>query len=44
MSFLNFGATYFYENYLCYGINQDQREKLPAAGIRLDTRRQYCAT
>jgi hypothetical protein len=44
MSFLKFGAKYFYENSLCYGINQDQTEKLPAAGIRLHTRRQHCAT
>ena len=42
MSFIKFGATYFYENCLCYGINQDQTEKLPSVGI--DTRRQYCAT
>jgi hypothetical protein len=40
MSFLKFGATYFYEN---YGVNKDQTEELPAVRIRLDTRRQYCA-
>ena len=42
MYFIKFVATYFYENCVCYGINQDQTQKLAAAGI--DTRRQYCAT
>jgi len=42
MYFIKFGAKYFCENCVCYGINQDQTEKLPTAGT--DSRRQYCAT
>ena len=32
------------KKFFCHGINEDQTEKLPAAGIRLDTHCQYCAT
>jgi hypothetical protein len=38
---LPFGSTYLCQRTLfCHGINQDQAEKLPAAGTRIDPRRQ----